>query len=197
MNQIGNQIGSQLAKFIINGLSSINKITENIDLNRTTEKYIESQLKSIKQINAIKTENDFFNFLEKNDKYLKNITIYCIIPIEKQTIKEHISSYFKNINTKYNGNKLFFFYFQIVLVENFINSNGNDLKRQDLKTRLENLLKSSCQTQKLEMKNCLSKNYDKIEVIVMSDLDKNINKVCNNEAVSLEKCISTNLKMRQ
>ena len=47
------------------------------------------------------------------------------------------------------------------------------------------------------MKNCLSKNYDKIDVIVMSDLDKNINKVCNNEAVSLEKCISTNLRTIQ
>lgn len=79
------------------------------------------------------------------------------------------------------------------MVEQYMNSNGNDLKRQDLKISLENLLKNDCLREQLEHKQCLSKNHHKIDVIVMSDLKKNVCSVCNDETSKLEKCIHQNL----
>ena len=183
---------NELPQFIINGLKSIHTITSNIDFNKTTENYIQSQLK-IKMNDEIKTDENFFNFLQKNDKHLKNLKIFCVFPSKEQSLKEHISHHFKNINTKYDGDKLFYFYFQIVMVEQYMNSNGNDLKRQDLKISLENLLKNDCLREQLEHKQCLSKNHHKIDVIVMSDLKKNVCDICNRETSNLHKCIHKNL----
>jgi hypothetical protein len=184
-----------LPQFIINGLKSIHIITSNIDFKKTTEDYIRSQLK-IKINEEIKNDENFFNFLQKNDKHLKKLKIFCVFPEKEQTLKEHISHHFRNINTKYDGDKLFYFYFQIVMVEQYLNSNGNDLKRQDLKIRLENLLKNDCLREQLEHKQCLSKNHNKIDVIVMSDLQKNVSDVCNQETTNLYKCIHHNLYKR-
>ena len=187
---------NELPQFIINGLKSIHEITSNIDFKKTTEDYIRSQLK-IKMNKEIKTDENFFNFLQKNDKHLKNLRIFCVIPVKEQSLKEHISNHFRKINTKYNGDKLFYFYFQIVMVEQYLNSNGNDLKRQDLKIRLENLLKNDCLREQLEHKQCLSKNHHKIDVIVMSDLKKNVSDVCNQETSNLDKCIGRYLYKKQ
>lgn len=186
---------NELPQFIISGLKSIHDITNNIDFKKTTDDYIRSQLK-IKMNDKIQTDENFFNFLQKNDKHLKNLRIFCIVPEKEQSLKEHISHHFRNINTKYDGDKLFYFYFQIVMVEQYLNSNGNDLKRQDLKIRLENLLKNDCLREQLEHKQCLSKNHHKIDVIVMSDLKKNVSDVCNQETNNLEKCIHQNLYKR-
>jgi len=183
---------NELPQFIISGLKSINDITNNIDFKKTTEDYIRSQLK-IKMNHEIKTDENFFNFLQKNDKHFKKLRIFCVVPAKEQSLKEHISHHFRNINTKYDGDKLFYFYFQIVMVEKYLNSNGNDLKRQDLKIRLENLLKTDCLREQLEHKQCLSKNHHKIDVIVMSDLKKNVSDVCNEETMNLDKCIHQNL----
>jgi hypothetical protein len=183
---------NELPQFIINGLKSIHTITNNIDFKKTTEDYIRSQLK-IKMNDKIISDENFFNFLQKNDKHLKNIKIFCVVPSKEQPIKEHISHHFRNMNTKYDGDKLFYFYFQIVMVEQYLNSNGNDLKRQDLKISLENLLKNECLREQLEHKRCLSKNHHKIDVIVMSDLKKNVCSVCNEETANLDKCIHQNL----
>ena len=187
---------NEIPQFIISGLNSINKITSNIDFKKTTEDYIRSQLK-IKANKEIKTDENFFDFLQTNDKHLKNLKIVCIVPSKEQLLKDHISHHFRNINMKYNGDKLFYFYFQIVLVEQYLNSNGNDLKRQDLKIRLENLLKNECLREQLEHKQCLSKNHHKIDVIVMSDLQKNVSDICNEETSNLSKCIHQNLYKRQ
>ena len=187
---------NELPVFIINGLKSIHEITSNIDFKKTTQDYIQSQLK-IKANEEIKTDENFFDFLQKNDKHLKKLKIFCVFPSKEQTLKEHISHHFQNINTKYNGDKLFYFYFQIVMVEQYLNSNGNDLKRQDLKIRLENLLKNECFREQLEHKQCLSKNHHKIDVIVMSDLHKNVSDVCNWETSNLSKCIHQNLYKKQ
>ena len=187
---------NELLQFIINGLKSIHEITNNIDFKKTSEDYIQSQLK-IKINDKIKTDENFFDFLQNNDNHLKNLKIICIVPSKEQTLKEHISDHFKNINTKYNGDKLFYFYFQIVLVEQYLNSNGNDLKRQDLKIRLENLLKNECLREQLEHKQCLSKNHHKIDVIVMSELQKNVSDICNRETSNLSKCIHQNLYKKQ
>ena len=186
---------NELPQFIISGLKSIHEITNNIDFNKTTEDYIRSQLK-IKMNDEIKTDENFFNFLQKNDKHLKNLRIFCVVPAIEQPLKKHISNHFQKINSKYDGDKLFYFYFQIVMVEQYLNSNGNDLKRQDLKLRLENLLKTDCLREQLEHKQCLSKNHHKIDVIVMSDLKKNVSDVCNEETSNLEKCIHQNLYKR-
>jgi hypothetical protein len=183
---------NELPQFIISGLKSIHEITSNIDFKKTTEDYLRSQLK-IKMNDKIKTDENFFNFLQKNDKHLKNLRVFCVVPAKEQTLKEHISHHFRNINTKYDGDKLFYFYFQIVMVEKYLNSYGNDLKRQDLKIRLENLLKTDCLREQLEHKQCLSKNHHKIDVIVMSDLKKNVSDVCNEETTNLDKCIHRNL----
>ena len=83
------------------------------------------------------------------------------------------------------------------MVEQYLNSNGNDLKRQDLKIQLENLLKNECLREQLEHKQCLSKNHHKIDVIVMSDLRKNVSDICNQETANLDKCIHQNLHKRQ
>ena len=179
---------NELPQFIINGLKSIHEITSNIDFKKTTDDYIRSQLK-IKMNKEIKTDENFFNFLQKNDKHLKNLRIFCVVPAIEQPLKKHISHHFRNINTKYDGDKLFYFYFQIVMVEQYLNSYGNDLKRQDLKIRLENLLKNECLREQLEHKQCLSKNHHKIDVIVMSDLKKNVNEVCNQQTSNLDTCI--------
>jgi hypothetical protein len=187
---------NELPVFIINGLKSIHSITSNIDFKKTTEDYIRSQLK-VKADEEIKTDENFFNFLQKNDKHLKNLKIVCVFPSKEQTLKKHISHHFRNMNTKYDGDKLFYFYFQIVMVEQYQNSTGNDLKRQDLKIRLENLLKNECLREQLEHKQCLSKNHHKIDVIVMSDLKKNVSDICNRETSNLDKCIHQNLYKRQ
>lgn len=186
---------NELPQFIINGLKSIHNITNNIDFKKTTEDYVRSQLK-IKMNNKIKTDENFFSFLQKNDKHLKKLNIFCIVPSKEQSLKDHISHHFRNINTKYNGDKLFYFYFQIVMVEQYINSNGNDLKRQDLKIRLENLLKNECLREQLEHKQCLSNNHHKIDVIVMSELRENVCDICNTETSNLNKCIHQNLYKR-
>jgi hypothetical protein len=179
---------NELPQFIISGLKSIHEITNNIDFKKTTEDYVQAQLK-IKMNDKIQNDENFFNFLQKNDKHLKNLKVFCIFPEKEQSLKEHISHHFRNINTKYDGDKLFYFYFQIVMVEKYLNSYGNDLKRQDLKIRLENLLKTDCLREQLEHKQCLSKNHHKIDVIVMSDLQKNVSDVCNSQTMNLDKCI--------
>jgi hypothetical protein len=187
---------NELPQFIIRGLKSINDITSNIDFKKTTEDYIRAQLK-IKINDKIQTDENFFNFLQKNDKHLKHLRVFCVVPEKEQTLKDHISHHFRNINTKYDGDKLFYFYFQIVMVEQYLNSNGNDLKRQDLKIRLENLLKNDCLREQLEHKQCLSKNHHKIDVIVMSDLKKNVSDICNQETANLDRCIHQNLYKKQ
>lgn len=187
---------NELPQFIIRGLKSINDITSNIDFKKTTEDYVQSQLK-IKMNDKIKTDENFFNFLQKNDKHLKHLRVFCVVPAKEQTLKDHISHHFRNINTKYDGDKLFYFYFQIVMVEQYLNSYGNDLKRQDLKIRLENLLKNECLREQLEHKQCLSKNHHKIDIIVMSDLKKNVSHVCNSQTTNLDKCIGRYLYKRR
>ena len=187
---------NELPEFIISGLKSIHEITSNIDFKKTTEDYVRSQLK-IKINHEIKTDENFFNFLQKNDKHLKKLRVFCVVPAKEQSLKEHISHHFRKINTKYDGDKLFYFYFQIVMVEQYLNSYGNDLKRQDLKIRLENLLKNECLREQLEHKQCLSKNHHKIDVIVMSDLKKNVNDVCNSQTTNLDKCIGRYLYKRR
>ena len=63
---------------------------------------------------------------------------------EEETLRNHISKYFKDIHNKYNKDKMFFFYFQLVLMDIFLQTVGKTMNRQDLKIRLMEVLKNEC-----------------------------------------------------
>jgi hypothetical protein len=116
------------------------------------------------------------------------ITLYG----KKQSLKEHLDEYFKNMHSKYNEDKLFYFYFQLVLMELFLNQHKVELPRKDLKDQLEELLKNKCLLEKKELKNCIGKNSDKIDVITMSKLGEQIDTQCKPQREEFEQCVWKN-----
>lgn len=190
-----------MAKFIINGLNAINELTENIDMKKTNEKVIQEQLPdnidtSLSEIrNNSNVADDFFQFLRKNEKPLQNIKIYLIFPEKQQTLKEHIDSYFSNIQKKYKEDKMFYFYFQLVLIEKFLKQYNKEIPRADLKMGLKEILKNDCRKHKLMLSKCLG-NLPDDSVVVMSEFSNKINNGCAIERANLENCVSCSLNNR-
>lgn len=187
----------KLASFIINGLKGVNEITENIDFNKTNNQYIENQLtpEICSSFSNIKTNNNieenFFNFLKNNEKKFQGLKIYLLVPAEEQYLKKHIDNYFENVHKKYNEDKMFYFYFQLVLMEKFLKQYNKTIPRNDLKETLRNILKNNCLRQKIVLSKCLGKlESDSVEVI--SEFSSKVDNGCKLERDDLEKCVFKN-----
>ena len=191
----------KLAKFLHDGLHHIHQITENIDLEKTSLDFLKAQLpsnitKSYIKIQYSKKNPDtidetFFSFLKANDKFFSEMNIITLSG-KKEPLNVHLDEYFKTMHSKYNQDKLFYFYFQLVLMELFLNQHKVELPRKDLKDKLEELLKNKCLHEKKELKTCIGKNSDKIDIITMSKLGEQIDAQCKNQREEFEKCVWKN-----
>jgi hypothetical protein len=194
----------KLAKFIHDGLYHIHDITENIDLEKTNIDYLKDQLpsniaKSYLKIKYSKKDPDnidetFFSFLKENDKFFSEMKIITLDNGKEESLKDHLDEYFKTMHSKYNEDKLFYFYFQLVLMELFLTQHKVELPRKDLKNKLEDILKKKCMKQKKSLKTCIGKKSEKIDVITMSELGTQIDAHCKPQREQLEKCVWTNYK---
>ena len=184
-----------LSLYLLNGLKKINEITENIDFKKTTQEYLENQIKYLTtkyQNLNLETDEDFFQFLKKNEGRFKSIKIFIFNKTEPQTLEKVLECYFSNINQHLNQDKLFYFYFNLILIEMFLKDQGKTLPRKDLKLKLKEVIQNNCLQQKLALSKCLNDNH--IDIIPMSDLSNNINKKCFPQRENFEKCVITNLK---
>ena len=192
---------NKLALFLIKGLKGINEITENIDFQKTTPEYINNQLKkninnSFSQIkNSNNVEEDFFQFLKKNQKPLYNLKIFILYPQKEQRLNEHIDEYFKNVQTKHKEDKMFYFYFQLVLMEKFLKQFNKELPRNDLKLGLKEILSNQCKLEKIKMSKCLG-TLENDSVEVMSEFGSKIDRKCKIERENLEGCVLSNFNRR-
>jgi len=194
-------VEDKLANFLHNGLYHIHQITENIDLEKTSLDFLKAQLpsnitKSYIKIQYSKKNPDtidetFFSFLKANDKFFSEMNIITLSG-KKEPLNVHLDEYFKTMHSKYNEDKLFYFYFQLVLMELFLNQYKVELPRKDLKDKLEELLKNECLHEKKELKTCIGKNSDKIDVITMSKLGEQIDVQCKPQREEFEKCVWKN-----
>jgi len=188
----------KLAIFLYDGLHHIHKITENIDLKKTTPNFLKAQLPkkiadSYLKIQYSKTAPDkidetFFSFLKANDEFFSEMKIITLND-KKESLKHHLDEYFKTMHTKYNEDKLFYFYFQLVLMELFLNTHKVELPRKDLKDQLEAILKNECIHEKKALKTCIGDKSDKIDVITMSKLGDQIDEQCKPQKDELERCV--------
>jgi hypothetical protein len=191
----------RLAKFLHDGLHHIHEITENIDLEKTSPEFLQEQLPKKIAESYIKIQysnknpgtidETFFSFLKSNDEFFSKMKIITLDGNE-EPLKNHLDEYFKTMHSKYNEDKLFYFYFQLVLMELYLNEHKVELPRKDLKDKLEAILKNECLREKKKFKNCIGKNSDKIDVITMSKLGEQIDAQCKPEREKLEKCVWTN-----
>jgi hypothetical protein len=191
----------RLAKFLHDGLHHIHEITENIDLEKTSPEFLKKQLpKKIAEFyikiqysnkNPDTIDETFFSFLKSNDEFFSKMKIITLDGNE-EPLKNHLDEYFKTMHSKYNEDKLFYFYFQLVLMELYLNEHKVELPRKDLKDKLEAILKNECIREKKALKTCIGKNSDKIDVITMSKLGEQIDAQCKPEREKLEKCVWTN-----
>ena len=196
----------KLAKFLYDGLHHIHEITENIDLKKTTPAFLKAQLpaeiaKSYIKIQYSKTDPDkidetFFSFLKANDEFFSKMKIITLEGKE-QPLKEHLDEYFKTMHSKYNEDKLFYFYFQLVLMELFLTKHKVELPRKDLKDKLEAILKNECLREKKALKTCIGQKYDKIDVITMSKLGEQIDAQCKPQKEELERCVWNNYNSKK
>jgi len=192
-----------LVNFIIKGLKEINNITENINLSKTSFEFIKKQLPVTINQNFVKlrlnknnTEIDetFFTFLKENESFFKNMKIYNLVPDKENTLQEHLSEYFNNIHTKYNEDKMFFFYFQLILMDQFMRSMGQKMPRTNLKDELMEVLKHHCFMEKKEMSKCLGDHLDEIDLIPLNEFEEKIDKKCQVPKQNLEQCVVRKLQ---
>jgi len=187
-----------LANFILKGLKEVNMLCEKIDFTKTTLNYIKNQLpKNINNnflnLNSSNIDESFFNFLKKNEKFFKNLQIHTI-DNEEKSFQQLISNHFKNIHQQYNSNKLFYFYFELILIEELMGMFGGRLSRSDLKERLFGVLRGSCQLEKVRFTRCLGQNLGEIDVIAMSDFGGKLGEKCKLEKEKIERCIFRKLQ---
>jgi hypothetical protein len=196
----------KLAKFLYDGLHHIHEITENIDLKKTTPEFLKKQLPekiadSYIKIHYSNTDPDkidetFFSFLKANDKFFSEMKIITLDD-KKEPLKDHLDEYFKTMHSKYNEDKLFYFYFQLVLMELFLTQHKVELPRKDLKDQLEAILKNECLREKKALKTCIGQKSDKIDVITMSKLGEQIDAQCKPQKEELERCVWTNYNSKK
>ena len=199
-------MADKLANFLHAGLRNIHEITENIDLDKTSINYLKSQLptdvaKSYLKIQYSKKDPEtidetFFSFLKSNDTFFSEMKIINLDEKE-ETLKVHLDEYFKTMHSKYNEDKLFYFYFQLVLMELFLTQHKIELPRKDLKDKLEVILKHKCFKKKKALKVCIGKNSDKIDVITMSKMGEQIDEHCKPQREELEKCVWDNYNSKK
>jgi len=192
-----------LTDFIYNGLKGINDITENIDFQKTTKEFLKSQLnnslnnsflKIVYKNNDTQIDETFFTFLKDNDNFFKNLKIFTISSKDQESLQNHISTYFQNIHTRYNEDKMFYFYFQLILMDSFLEKMGKNLPKRELKEELMDVLKNKCFMEKKEMSKCLGDHMNEIDVIPISDFDNKVKNKCDVPKNNLEQCLIKNIR---
>jgi GTP-sensing pleiotropic transcriptional regulator CodY len=193
-----------LVDFLLRGFKGINELTENIDFQKTTKQFLKSQLpneinNSFLKIqfsnNSNHIEETFFDFLKDNDQFFVNLKLYNLDG-KQETLQQLITEHFQNIHSKYNEDKLFFFYFQLILMDIFLSDKNIQMPRQDLKEQLMEILKNHCFIEKRDFSKCLGQHMDDIDVVAMSDFNDNIKKHCEIPKSNLEKCVMMNWKKK-
>ena len=186
-----------LSSYLLNGLKKINEITENINFEKTNQNYLEQQIKTLTnqyQNLNLETDEDFFQFLKKNEGKFKKIKVFIFNKPEPQSLEKVLESYFSNINQHLNQDKLFYFYFNLILIEIFLKDKGKKLPRKDLKLKLKEVIQNNCLQEKLALSKCLNDNQ--VDIIPMSDLSNNINTKCFSQRQNLEKCVINNFNKK-
>jgi len=182
---------NDLSKYIHNGLQKINQICNSIDFQKTNIQFIKNQLPYLQnnfekiEINKNVDEN-FFQFLKKNENKMKNLKIYVFESTEPITLKHLINNYFYTMNEKKKYEKMFYFYFNLVLMEDILKNNNKKLPRKDLKHKLKQFLQENCLQQKYELSKCISDNN--IDIIPIDHFSNEINQKCNSQRKNFENC---------
>lgn len=186
---------NQLANIIYEGLISINNKSHNINVTKTNKKYLREQLTSQLVNKYIKLKNnstggdyDFYKMIS-NGGFGERIKIFIMDNLKPISLSSFLKRNNELLEDNYAENKLFYLYFNIVLVDNFSQDYKSKLKINHVKERLEQIIENNCRTQKNELQACLRNKKDKIEVIPMSNFSKNIDEHCKIEKTKFEQCI--------
>ena len=194
-----------LVDFLLRGLKGINEITENIDFGKTSEQYLYNQLpeeinKSFIKINYNENtehiDETFFTFLKDNEQFFQNMKIINLDG-KSETLSQHLSDYFQNMHSKYNEDKMFYFYFELILMEIFLANKDVELPRQELKQQLGEVIKNHCFIEKRDFSKCLGEHLEEIDVVAISDFNGNIGAKCEVPKQNLEKCVIRNFRVRK
>ena len=194
-----------LVDFLISGLKGINEITENIDFAKTSHQFLYNQLPEEINNSFIKItfnqngehiDETFFGFLKDNEQFFQNMKLINLDG-KSETLGQHITHYFQNVHTKYNEDKMFYFYFELIMMELFLAQKDIGLPRQELKHQLGEVIKNYCFTEKRDFSKCLGEHLEEIDVVAISDFNENIKKKCELPKQNLEKCVVRNFKVRK
>ena len=186
---------NQLVNILYRGIKTINQKIREINMRKTNKLFLKNQLtpeivqEYEKAINKKENsgESKFYDMINKKN-FSNKIKVY-----NKDSKLTKLNNILEKSNgkleQKYAENKLFYFYFNIVLVDNFLANYRSKLKIDHIRSRLENIINKHCSTDRDALQKCLSTHKDSIDVLPMSDFSKSIRNRCANESKKLEQCI--------
>lgn len=186
---------NQLVNILYRGIKTINQKIKGINMRKTNKLFLKNQLtpEIVQEYEkaANKKENSgeskFYDMINKKN-FSNKIKVYT-----KDSKLTKLNNVLEQSNgkleQKYAENKLFYFYFNIVLVDNFLANYRSKLKIDHIRTRLENIINNHCSMERDVLQKCLSTHKDSIQVMPMSDFSKSVNEKCANESRKLEQCI--------
>jgi hypothetical protein len=183
---------NRFINIIHSGLKKINEKFEIIDIKKTNKSFIGNQLnpQMLKEFDKITDDNyDSFYQIIENKSFLNKIKVHTL-DNKSKTLNTVLRAKNNKLSEEYAENKMFYLYFNIVLVEKFLESYNKKLRRPHIKKRLESILISSCSKQKTAFKKCLGKYKNHIEVIPMNNMENSIKNKCNKENNDLNNCLS-------
>ena len=187
---------NDFSKYMYDGLKKVNQITKNINFQKTTEEYLNQQIKTLNtkfhniDLKKNNLEENFFSFLNKNKNNIQKIKVFIIIKNNPVTFKELLHNYFCQINKEINQDKMFYFYFNLVLIDQLLKDNNKNFNRRDLTRDLKDFLKNHCTSEKYQLAKCLSDNQ--IDIIPLSDFSNTITQKCSFQKNQFEKCVKNN-----
>jgi len=161
-------------------------------MKKTNKSFIENQLNPhmLKQFEKITDDNyDSFYQIIGNKRFLNKIKVRTL-DNKSKTLNTVLLEKNNKLSEEYAENKMFYLYFNIVLVEKFLESYNKKLRRSHIRKRLESILTSNCSKPKIAFKKCLGKYKNHIEIIPMSNMEKNIKNKCKTEQNNLNNCLS-------
>ena len=191
-----NNLKKKLTNGIYASLKKINNLASlNIDFEKTSKEYISDQIstKFLKNFTNnyesgdIKDIDSFIIFLQKNQTNIKKITIFLKNSNKNIYLKTIISKFLKESQKNIISSKLFYFYLNLILVENFYKT--NKISRDVLKKRIEEIINNNCLSEKKKLLSCLFINNSKIEVVPINNFEKSIDKNCRSQKNKIEQCL--------
>ena len=186
----------KLINIIYYVMKKLNKQSNlNIDFERTNKDFIANQIKPkfIKRfteaynLNELKDDNNIILFFNKNQTYIKNITCFTCNSNQTLFFKTIISKFLKNSQKNIISNKLFYFYFNLLLIEKL--HKENNVSRDTLKKRIEEIINNKCINEKKKLLSCLLENRKDITIVPINRFEKDIDKKCTSHKKKLENCI--------